>query len=90
MATGNDSFLVCERKGSLFLSLQHEGQFHHIKIKYGPGWYELESGSANYSFLELDDLITHYSSEIISDYLNTTLGRVCTKYTGNNYYCSIA
>ena len=79
-----DCFLIRKTKGArLFLSLIHDKQFHHIKIKYGPGWYELEGGSANYCFSELDDLITHYSNKTISDDLNITLGRICAdNYNG--------
>ena len=72
-----DCFLIRKTQGALFLSLMHDKQFRHIKIKYGPGWYELEGGSAKYSFPELDDLITHYSNETISENLNITLGRIC-------------
>ena len=73
----HDCFLIRRTKMALLMSLMHEGQFHHIKIKYGPGWYELEGGSAKYAFPELDELITHYSKETISCNLNITLGRVC-------------
>ena len=81
-ASGDNCFLIRKAERSLFTSLMHEGQFHHIKIKYGPRWYELASGSAKYSFVELDDLIAHYSREMING-LNITLGRVCAgNYNG--------
>ena len=85
-ASTSDCFLVRKSKGYLYLSLMHLEKLHHIKIKYGPGWYELESDSPKYSFPELEDLVTHYRSEVISDdYLNTTLGGICAKYTGMHY-----
>lgn len=77
-ASSDDSFLIREDRGTLFLSLIHQGEVHHVKIKYVPGGYELESGSiALYSFVELEDLVSHYQSEVISDSLKTTLGVVC-------------
>ena len=76
-AFDSDCFLIRKTKGALFLSIMHEGQFHHIKIKYRHGWYELESGSAKY-FNKLDDLIAYYSKETISSNLNITLWRICT------------
>ena len=78
-ASGCDCFLIREDGRTLVLSLIHHGQVHHINIKYGPGWYELESGSAQYCFTELDELVSHYSSEPISEYLNLTLGVACEK-----------
>ena len=74
-----DCFLVRVDRGALVLSLCHRGQLHHIKIKYGPGWYELESGSAQYSFTELEELVSHYSETVISDDLKFTLGAACEK-----------
>ena len=39
---------------------------NYVNIKRGPGWYELESGSsAQNSFPELEELVSHYSSEPI-------------------------
>ena len=76
-ALGCDCFLIREDGRALVLSLIHHGQVHHIKIKYGLGWYELESGSAQYSFTELDELVSHYSSEPISAKFSFTLGAVC-------------
>ena len=77
-ASNGDCFLIRKTRGALFMSLMHEGQIHHIKIKYGPGWYELEGGSAKYCFPDLEDLVTYYSRETISNNLNIKLGRVCT------------
>ena len=76
-ASGCDCFLIREDGRALVLSLIHHGQVHHVNIKYGPGWYELESGSAQYSFTELDELVSHYSSEPISEHLKLTLGVAC-------------
>jgi len=74
-----DCFLIREDERALFLSLIHQGQVHHIGIKYGPGWYELDGGStAQYSFTELAELVAHYQSEVISDTFNMTLGEVCS------------
>ena len=81
-ASGCDCFLIRENRGALVLSLIHHGQVHHVNIKYGPGWYELESGSAQYSFTELNELVSHYScSEHISDDQKLTLGVACEKIT---------
>ena len=44
--SGRDCFLVRVSQGDLILSLIHHGQLYHINIKYGPGWYELDSGSS--------------------------------------------
>ena len=77
-ASGCDCFLIREDGRALVLSLIHHGQVHHVNIKNGPGWYELESGSAQYSFTELDELVSHYSSEPISEQLKLTLGVTCT------------
>jgi len=77
-ASGDDCFLIRDEGGTLFMSLIHQGEVHHIKIKYGFGGYALESGStAVYNFTELEDLVSHYQSEVISDSLKTTLGVVC-------------
>ena len=87
-ASGCDCFLIREDGRALVLSLIHHGQVHHVNIKYGPGWYELESGSAQYSFTELDELVSHYSSEPISEHLKLTLGVACVatgKVKANNY-----
>ena len=56
-ASGCDCFLIRQSRAALVLSLIHHGQVHHVNIKRGPGWYELESGlSAQYSFPELEEL----------------------------------
>ena len=78
-ASGCDCFLIREDGRALVLSLIHHGQVHHVNIKYGPGWYELESGSAQYSFTELDELVSLYSCEPISEHLKLTLGVPCEK-----------
>ena len=74
--SGCDCFLVRVSEGALILSLSHHGQLHHLNIKYGPGWYELESGSAQYSFTELEELVDHYSSNDIGA-LGIRLGVAC-------------
>ena len=76
-ASGQDCFLIRESQGALVLSLIHHGQVHHVNIKYGPGWYELEGGSAQYSFSELEELVSYYSSEHISVDLALILGKAC-------------
>jgi len=76
---GDGCFLIRQNNKALFLSLIHQGQVHHIGIKYGPGWYELDGGTAQYSFIELEELVSHYQSEVISDTLNVTLAAVCIK-----------
>lgn len=74
-----DCFLIRESRGALVLSLSHQSSIHHIRIRYGPGWYELEKGSAQYSFTELDDLVLHYSNNMISVDLAAKLGLACEK-----------
>ena len=76
-ATGHDSSLIRHCRGVLVLSLIHDGGFHHITISYGPGWYELENGSAQYSFTELDDLVTYYQIYHLSPDVAFTLGQAC-------------
>ena len=78
-ASGSDCFLIREDGKALVLSLIHHGHVHHVNIKYGPGWYELESGSAQYSINELDELVSFYSSNPISNKLKFTLGVACKK-----------
>ncbi len=75
---GRDCFLVRVSEGALILSLIHHGILHHLNIKYGLGWYELESGSAQYSFIELEELVSHYSSKDIGA-LDVMLGVACEK-----------
>ena len=74
-ASGCDCFLIRHCQGVLVLSLIHDGGFHHITVKHGPGWYELEHGSAQYSFTELEDLVTYYRGYPISPDLVFTLGQ---------------
>ena len=81
-ASGCDCFLIRHSQGVLVLSLTHDGEFHHITINYGPGWYELEHGSAQYSFTELEDLVTYYRGYPISPDLAFTLGQASEKTGG--------
>ena len=83
-ASDSDCFLIRHCQGILVLSLIHDGEIHHITIKYGPGWYELENGSAQYSFPELEDLVTYYWSYPISPDNAFTLGEACEKTKGKN------
>ena len=76
---GGDCFLIRESEGGLVLSLTHHGQVHHVAIKYGPGWYELEGGSAQHRFTELDDLVSYYHRKPIRGDLKITLGLACGK-----------
>ena len=82
--SGCDCFLIRHCQGVLVLSLIHDGGFHHITIVYGPGWYELENGSAQYSFTELEDLVTYYWGYHISPDLAFTLGCACEKKAEDN------
>ena len=81
-ASSSDRFLIRQCQGVLVLSLIHDGQFHDITVKHGPGWYELEHGSAQYSFTELEDLVTYYLSYPISLNLAFTLGEPYEKIQG--------
>ena len=81
-ASGSDCFLIRHCQEVLVLSIVHNGEFHHITVKYGPRWYELENGSAQYSFTELEDLVTYYWSYPISPNLAFTLGEACEKIPG--------
>ena len=75
-ASGCDCFLIRQSQGALVLSLIQHGELHHIKIEYGPGWYKLE-GSSHQTFRELQELISHYHSNDISDKLSS-LGSICS------------
>ena len=77
-ASGQDCFMVRASEGALILSLVHHGQLHHVNIKYGPGWYELEIGSAQYSFTEMGDLVDHYCTNNIGG-LNFRIATACVK-----------
>ena len=79
---GCDCFLIREDGRALVLSLIHHRQLHHVNIEYGPGWYELENGSAPYSFTELDELVSHYATEPINENLRVTLQVPCEKSSG--------
>ena len=74
-----DCFLIRESEGGLVLSLTHHGKVHHVAIKYGPGWYELEGDSAQRRFTELDDLVLYYHASTISENLQATLGKSCQR-----------
>ena len=78
-ASDCDCFLIRESEGGLVLSLTHHGQVHHVAIKYGPGWYELEGGSAQHRFTELEYLVSYYHGNTISESLQATLGQSCQR-----------
>ena len=78
-ASGCDCFLIRESEGGLVLSLTHHGQVHHVAVKYGPGWYELEGDSAQDRFTELVDLVSYYHGNTISESLQATLGQSCQR-----------
>ena len=78
-ASDCDCFLIRESEGGLVLSLTHHGQVHHVAVKYGPGWYELEGGSAQHRFAELDDLVSFYHRNAITRNLKITLGLSCPR-----------
>ena len=78
-ASDCDCFLIRESEGGLVLSLTHHGQVHHVAVKYGPGWYELEGGSAQDRFTELGDLVSYYHGNTISESLQVTLGQSCQR-----------
>ena len=75
-ASGCDSFLIRQSQGALVLSLMQHGELHHIKIEYGPGWYRL-GGASHQTFRELQELVSHYRSNDISDKLSS-LGSICS------------
>ena len=85
-ASGCDCFLIRESEGGLVLSLTHHGQVHHVAIKYGPDWYELEGGSAQHRFTELDDLVSYYHRKPIRGDLKVTLGLACEKIGETSVY----
>ena len=87
-ASGNDCFLIRHDRQILILSLSHCEEFHHVKINYGPGWYELENGSAEYSFLGLDDLIDYYQNNPLSKLIDVQLDQTCDRIlTKTSKYC---
>ena len=81
-ASGCDCFLIRHCQGVLVLSILHDGEFHHTTINYGPGSYELENGSAEYNFTELEELVDYYHNNPISHNLSITLGSACEKPSG--------
>ena len=78
-ASGSDCFLTRHCQQMLVLSLLHCGEFHHLRIKYGPGGYELENGTAQYSFLGLDDLIEYYRDNPLSKVIGVKLDQTCDR-----------
>ena len=79
IAVGCDCFLVRVSEGALSLSLIHHGLLRHVNIKYGRGGYhEIDCGSAQYRFIDLQDMISYYSTQAIKG-LNATLGVACEK-----------
>ena len=78
-ASDCDCFLIRESEGGLVLSLTHHGQVHHVAVKYGPGWYKLEGGSAQLRFTELKYLVSYYHGNTISESLQATLGQSCQR-----------
>ena len=78
-ASDCDCFLIRECEGGLVLSLTHHGKVHHVAVKYGPSWYELEGGSAQDRFTKLGDLVSYYHANTISESLQAKLGQSCQK-----------
>lgn len=79
-ASSSDCFLIREQNSDLILSLTRHGQFSHIRINYGPGWFELETNSPQYSFMELEELVSHYKSNATCECNSRlTLGEVCRR-----------
>jgi hypothetical protein len=81
-ASGCDCFLIRQSRGVLVLSLVHGGEFHHIAILSRPGWYELENGTAQYSFPELEELVDYYCSYPLTLDSDMKLGQICDKEDG--------
>ena len=82
-ASDCDCFLIRESEGGLVLSLTHHGEVNHVAIKYGPGWYGLERGSAQHRFTELDDLVSYYCSYNNIRFTLESCQKINT--TGSNY-----
>ena len=75
-----DCFLIRESDSGLVLSLTYHRQVHHVAIiTYGPGWYKLEGGLTHHKFTELDDLVSYYHRNAISENFQVTLGQSCRK-----------
>jgi hypothetical protein len=81
-ASGCDCFLIRQSRGVLVMSLIHGEEIHHITIIYGPGRYELETGTAQYSFPELEELVDYYCSYPITLGSDMKLGKTCGKEKG--------
>lgn len=77
-ALGYDCFLVRESRGALVLSLVHHVQMCHIIIEYDQSGYRL-LGALLEPFEELQDLITWYRTNPISDDPPIILGLSCMK-----------
>ena len=76
-ASGCDCFLIRQSQGALVLSLIQHGEPHHIKIEYGPGWYKLEGAESHQTFRELQELVSHYCRNPISDDFDTLGPAAC-------------
>jgi hypothetical protein len=85
-ASDCDCFLIRQSRGVLVLSLIHGGQFHHITILSRPGWYELENGTAQYSFPEVEELVDYYYSYPITLDSDMKLGQTCRKKKGGELW----
>ena len=59
-SSGCDCFLIRQSKKKPGLSLIHNGELQHIKIKYGPSGYRLE-GALHQTFSELQELVIYYT-----------------------------
>ena len=78
-ASGCDCFLIRQSQGALVLSLIQHGELHHIKIEYRPVGYKLE-GNFHHSFSELQELVSYYCNNPISDKFSS-LGSICEVMT---------
>ena len=65
------------------MSLIHDNNVKHIKIDYGPGWYQLD-GEQHPKFSELQELVNYYCSNPVSD--EVTLGAACGKRGDMKYH----
>ena len=74
-ASARSCFLVRQHQGDLILSLRHYGLISHMKIECGPEGYELEGQS----FSELQELVSFYRRNDISDKFAASLGEPCKK-----------
>jgi hypothetical protein len=86
-ASGSDCFLIRQSCDILVLSLTYGGEFHHLTIRHGPGRYELENGTAQYNFPELEELVDYYSSYPLTLDSDMKLGQTCDKENGSELSC---